>query len=82
MRGLPTLSMLYILAVLVPGIAVGVRRLHDIGKSGWNLLIALVPFVGAIILIIWVAKEGDAEENSYGAVPAQTPEEDDATTVE
>ena len=68
------ISYLYSLAVLIPSLAVGARRLHDIGKSGWWQLIAFIPIVGAIILIIWWAKEGDPNENQYGPVPT-TPTE-------
>ncbi len=68
--GVQFFSTLYSLAVLIPGIAVSVRRLHDIGKSGWNLLLGLIPIIGAIILIIWYVKESDPEENQYGPVPS------------
>jgi len=51
--GTGILSTLYLLALLVPSIAIAVRRLHDIGKSGWWLLIGLVPFVGGIILLVF-----------------------------
>ncbi|MEN9505037.1 MAG: hypothetical protein RI958_963 [Actinomycetota bacterium] len=61
------ISVLYGLAVLVPGIAVGVRRLHDIDKSGWFLLLALIPIVGAIILLVWAATDGTRGPNRYGA---------------
>jgi len=57
------------LALLLPGLGAGVRRLHDIGKSGWMLLIALIPIVGAIILIVWFAKDGDRNPNQYGPSP-------------
>jgi uncharacterized membrane protein YhaH (DUF805 family) len=52
----PTLGMLYDLFVLIPSFALGARRLHDIGRSGWWLLIGLIPFIGAIILIIMFAQ--------------------------
>lgn len=64
---------IYALAVLIPGLAVSARRLQDIGKSGWNLLWGLVPIVGAILLLVWYLKAGDAEDNKYGPVPPQTP---------
>ncbi len=51
------LSNLYSLAVLLPSIAIAIRRLHDIGKSGWWLLIGLIPVVGWIILIVFYATE-------------------------
>jgi uncharacterized membrane protein YhaH (DUF805 family) len=63
------LSGLYSLAILVPSLAVGVRRLHDINKSGWSLLISLIPLVGFIILILWLAKDSDAGDNTYGPNP-------------
>ena len=53
-------------ALLLPGLAVAVRRLHDIDKSGWWLLIALVPLIGWLVLIIFYAKRGSLGTNSYG----------------
>jgi uncharacterized membrane protein YhaH (DUF805 family) len=52
--------------VLVPGVAVGIRRLHDTGKSGWWLLIALVPIVGIIVLIVFFAQDSTPGVNDYG----------------
>ena len=66
---LAILSVLYSLAVIIPGIAVGVRRLHDIGKSGFWILITLIPLIGVIWIIILLAKEGDRGENPYGSDP-------------
>ena len=60
----------YALAVIVPSIAAGVRRLHDTGKSGWFVLLGLIPFVGPIILIVLFAQKGEAEANAYGPPPA------------
>lgn len=60
---------LYSLATLIPGLAVSVRRLHDIGKSGWYLLMGLIPCVGGIILLVFMATEGDGGENEFGADP-------------
>lgn len=60
------LSLVYYLGVLVPSIAVSVRRLHDVGKSGWFLLLALIPIVGAIILIVWAATDSQRGSNQYG----------------
>jgi uncharacterized membrane protein YhaH (DUF805 family) len=64
-----TLSMVASLALLVPNLAVGVRRLHDTGKSGWYLLVGLIPIVGWIIVIVWLATEGDPNPNEYGESP-------------
>jgi uncharacterized membrane protein YhaH (DUF805 family) len=60
---------LYSLAMLIPGIAVSVRRLHDIGKSGWYILLALIPCVGGIILLVFDLTPGDTYENEYGPDP-------------
>lgn len=57
------------LALFLPGLGLCVRRLHDIGKSGWLVLLGLIPLVGAIILIIWFAKESEMAPNQYGPVP-------------
>ena len=69
---IPVLPGLMILApiLLVPGsITLVVRRLHDVGMSGWFWFVALVPLIGAIYLIYLFVQEGDAGENAYGAVP-------------
>lgn len=67
--GLGFLVILYSLATLVPGIAVAIRRLHDIGKPGIWILIALVPFIGGIWLLILMATEGQRGENAFGSDP-------------
>ena len=63
------LACIVMLALLLPGLGVSVRRLHDIGKSGWMLLLALIPVVGAIILLVWFAKDGDPKPNQFGPSP-------------
>ena len=65
----PILSGIFALGSLIPNLAVGVRRLHDINRRGWWLLIALIPLVGIIILIVWLAKAGDKGPNQYGGDP-------------
>jgi uncharacterized membrane protein YhaH (DUF805 family) len=65
--GIGILGFIYSLAVLIPGLAVAVRRLHDTDKSGWWLLIALIPLVGLIVLIVFWATDGDPQPNRYGA---------------
>lgn len=57
---------LYALALFIPGLAAAVRRLHDTGRSGASVLIALIPIVGAIILIVWLVKASDPGVNAYG----------------
>jgi len=59
----------YGVAVLIPSIAVTVRRLHDTGRSGWYLLIGLVPCVGGIVLLVFMAGESDPRKNEYGPNP-------------
>ena len=63
------LGSIYSLAVLVPTLGVGVRRLHDMGKSGWWYLICLVPVLGAIYLIYLWCQDSQAEANEWGANP-------------
>jgi len=65
----PMLSNILGLALLVPSLAVGSRRLHDIGKSGWMQLVGLIPIAGIIWLIVLWAKEGDQGDNSFGTDP-------------
>lgn len=60
---------LYSLCMFIPGLAVSVRRLHDIGKSGWNFLFILIPLVGAVVLLIWFCKEGERRGNAWGLDP-------------
>lgn len=67
--GVPIMNTLFSLATFLPSLAVGIRRLHDINRSGWWWLIFLVPLVGWIILIVWFAQRGDAGSNDYGDDP-------------
>lgn len=60
---------LYSLAVLVPSIAVSMRRLHDTGRSGWWMLIGFVPLLGAIVLLIFFIQDGMQGSNQYGSSP-------------
>ena len=60
---------LYLLAVLIPGIAVGVRRLHDIGKKGLWLLIAFIPLIGGLVLIYWAVQDSHRGSNEWGVSP-------------
>jgi len=65
------LGAIYGLAVLIPGIAVAVRRLHDTGRSGWWLLIALVPVVGFIVLLVFMVLDSTPGPNQYGPNPKE-----------
>lgn len=63
--GSVVLALLFSLALLIPSISIGARRLHDIGRSGWWQLIALIPILGAIVLIIFYVLASD-DDNQYG----------------
>jgi len=65
------LSGIYTLAVLIPGIAVTVRRLHDTGRSGWWILIVLVPIVGWIVLLVFMLINSQPGQNAYGPSPKE-----------
>lgn len=59
----------FVLAALIPGLACAVRRLHDSEKSGWWILICLVPIVGGIILLVFLLLDGTSGANKYGVNP-------------
>jgi uncharacterized membrane protein YhaH (DUF805 family) len=63
------LSGLYSLALLIPSIAVTVRRLHDTGRTGWWWWIGFVPVIGIIVLLVFMALEGEPAQNQYGPDP-------------
>jgi uncharacterized membrane protein YhaH (DUF805 family) len=63
------LPLLLALALIVPSIAVSIRRLHDVDKSGWWLLISLVPIVGFIVLLYFTVQRGTVGPNQYGEDP-------------
>jgi uncharacterized membrane protein YhaH (DUF805 family) len=62
---------LYLLATLIPSLAVAVRRLHDVGKSGWMILISLIPIIGAIWLLVLMVTDSNPGENQYGQNPKE-----------
>jgi len=76
--GFGVLYGLYSLAIVLPSLAVTVRRLHDIDRSGWWFFIILVPILGFFVFLYFMFKQGDAEDNRFGpnpkASPAQQPE--------
>ena len=67
--GMGLLSGIYFLAVLIPSVAVTVRRLHDTDHSGWWFLISLIPIIGAIVLFVFTVQDSNAGENKYGPSP-------------
>lgn len=63
------LSIIWMLINIIPGIAVGIRRLHDTDRSGWWLLIGLVPLVGGIVLLVFFCSKGTTGPNRFGPDP-------------
>lgn len=62
---------IYMLLILIPAVAVSVRRLHDIGKSGWMILVGFIPLIGGIWLIILFATDGQPGSNKWGPNPKE-----------
>ena len=69
MIGYVLITTLVALAHIIPSFALTVRRLHDVGKSGWFIFIVFIPFIGAIWLLVLNCKNGEVGENKYGADP-------------
>jgi uncharacterized membrane protein YhaH (DUF805 family) len=69
--GAGLLSGIYGLAILIPSLAVTVRRLHDIDRSGWWIFINLIPLIGAIVLLVFAVSEGTLGNNRYGPNPKE-----------
>ncbi len=72
--GIGLLGAIYGLAVLIPGLAVSVRRLHDTDRSGWWLLIVLIPLIGAIVILVFMVQDSKPGENQYGSNPKDAAE--------
>ncbi|HEY0268227.1 MAG TPA: DUF805 domain-containing protein [Methyloradius sp.] len=64
-----TVGVIFSLAVFLPSIAVGTRRLHDTNRSGWWQLIYIIPLIGLIVMIVFLAQEGETIDNQYGEPP-------------
>lgn len=67
-----TVYLIYVLVAFIPGLAVAVRRLHDVGKSGWMILISLIPVIGAIWLLVLLVTDSEPGKNQYGESPKNT----------
>ena len=80
--GLGFLNIIYSLVVMIPGIAVGIRRLHDIGKSGWMVLIVLIPCIGAFWLFYLMVQDSSPLDNEYGPSPKPKPVSNEAADTE
>ena len=65
---IPIIGMLVMLALVIPSFAVGVRRLHDTGKSGWWILLSLLPLVNLVLLYSFII-DSTPGENEYGSNP-------------
>lgn len=63
------LALVYSFAVLIPSIAVTVRRLHDTGRSGWWMLIVIIPIVGVIMMLVFAVQDSEPGTNAYGQNP-------------
>lgn len=72
--GLGLLSGIYALAVLLPSLGVSIRRLHDTNRTGWWLLLGLVPLIGPIVLIVFFASDSNPGDNEYGPNPKLAPQ--------
>ena len=64
-------SLIWTLITFIPSLALSVRRLHDIGKSGWFLLIMFIPLIGLIILIVWACTDSQPGTNEWGPNPKE-----------
>lgn len=62
---------IFYLIMLVPSLSVSVRRLHDIGKSGWYMFLSLIPLIGGLILLVWALMDSEPGENQYGKNPKE-----------
>ena len=69
--GFGPLYVIYFLAIFIPGLAVGIRRLHDVGKSGWWIFIILIPLIGAVWLLVLLLLDSQPGENKYGPNPKE-----------
>lgn len=68
---------IFYLIMLVPNLSVSVRRLHDIGKSGWYMFLSLIPLIGGLFLLVWALMDSEPGENQYG----ENPKEEDNKTL-
>ncbi|MDP4916106.1 MAG: DUF805 domain-containing protein [Haliea sp.] len=67
--GVGLLGGIYWLAVLIPTIAVAIRRLHDTGRTGWWLLLAFIPIIGGLVLLVFMVFDSEPGDNQYGPNP-------------
>ncbi len=70
-KNIANIAFLYTLAVLIPSFAVAVRRLHDTNRSGWWMLISLIPFIGVVALFVFMLLDSQTGSNKYGPNPKE-----------
>lgn len=80
-KKLDILQTLFSLAILVPSIAIAIRRLHDIGKSGWWILISLIPLIGWIVALVFAVTDSNPGTNTYGPNPKGSNTSGDASAA-
>jgi uncharacterized membrane protein YhaH (DUF805 family) len=73
--GIGLLNIIYSLAVLIPFMAVSVRRLHDTGRTGWWMLMSLIPIIGWLVLLVFNVQGGDPDANRFGPNPKSVPDD-------
>ncbi|GAC1476852.1 MAG: DUF805 domain-containing protein [Gemmatimonadaceae bacterium] len=71
--GINVLAVIYSVALIIPSLAVTIRRLHDTGRTGWWLLVGCVPIIGAIVLIVFAVQDSQPGTNEYGPNPKAAP---------
>jgi uncharacterized membrane protein YhaH (DUF805 family) len=79
--GLTLFTPVLSLASIIPAVAIYTRRLHDINKTGWWQLIALIPLAGLIVLLVWFCTKGDQAKNQYGINPIYIEGKGDSKTI-
>lgn len=72
--GTGPLGMIYVLALFLPSLGVAVRRLHDTGRTGWWMLLVLIPLIGPIVLLVFFVLDSTPGQNQYGPNPKEEPE--------
>lgn len=71
--GMGVIGILFVLFTLVTALSLGVRRLHDTGRSGWWVLLSFIPLIGGIVLLVWAAQDGTPGANRFGFDPKHRP---------
>ena len=69
--GMGLLGSLFVIAMLIPSLAVGVRRLHDTNRSGWWLLVSIIPVIGLIVLVVFTIQDSQPGQNQFGPNPKE-----------